>query len=94
MMSNRKENNILELSKDLKKITPPKFDGRQIGEGAENWLNEMEKYFELRDFSETTKALWGSYQLIGEAASWWTNTKEQNGYSRETGTWDQFVHHF
>ncbi|XP_059068445.1 uncharacterized protein LOC131858962 [Cryptomeria japonica] len=70
-IDNRRENNMLELSKDLKKITPPKFDGKQIAEGAENWLNEMENYFELRDFSKATKALWGSYKLIGEAASWW-----------------------
>lgn len=90
----RRENPILELTKDLKKITPPNFDGKQLGEGAENWLNEMEKYFELRHFGETTKALWGSYQLVGEAASWWTNVKEQNKYTKEDITWKQFVEHF
>lgn len=56
------DNIVKELGKDLKKVTP-KFDGKTIGDGAEAWVFEMEKYFELQNFFDETKAMWGSYQL-------------------------------
>lgn len=34
-----------DLSKDLKKVTPPTFHGRASGEDAEAWITSMEKYF-------------------------------------------------
>lgn len=36
-----------ELSKDMKKITPPKFEGSTGRDEAEVWLFQMEKYFEI-----------------------------------------------
>lgn len=50
-----------ELAKDLKRIAPPKFDGKNIGDGAEEWVIEMEKYFGLHNMSNETKAVWAAY---------------------------------
>ena len=33
------------LSKDLKKVTPPMFYGRASGEDAEAWITSIEKNF-------------------------------------------------
>lgn len=59
----------------MKRIAPPKFDGKTIGDGAEAWVIDMEKYFELCNSSNETKVVWAAYQLTGEAATWWDHDK-------------------
>ncbi|KAH9308622.1 hypothetical protein KI387_036533, partial [Taxus chinensis] len=66
---NKKVRLAAELTNDIKMISPPKFDGTTLGDGAKNWLSEMEKYFVIRNFSEETKAIWGAYHLSHEASS-------------------------
>ncbi|XP_057823210.2 uncharacterized protein LOC131035516 [Cryptomeria japonica] len=82
-----------ELAKDLKRIAPPKFDGKTIGDGVEAWVIEMEKYFELCNMSNETKVAWVSYQLIGEAAIWWDNEKFENLHHGDI-TWEIFMQSF
>ena len=36
---------IIDLSKDLKKITLPTFHGNNFGKDVEAWITSMEKYF-------------------------------------------------
>lgn len=36
-----------KLSRDMKKITPPKFEGSASGDEDEAWLVQMEKYFKI-----------------------------------------------
>ncbi|KAH9294576.1 hypothetical protein KI387_038164, partial [Taxus chinensis] len=72
---NKRARLAVENTNDIKRISPPKFDGTTLRDGAENWLSEMEKYFAIRNFSEETKVIWGSYQLSHEASSWWDNRK-------------------
>ncbi|KAH9310464.1 hypothetical protein KI387_025499, partial [Taxus chinensis] len=50
-----KKARLAELTNDIKRISPPKFDGTTLGDGDENWLSEMEKYFTIRNFSEEIK---------------------------------------
>ncbi|KAH9294174.1 hypothetical protein KI387_040620, partial [Taxus chinensis] len=52
---NKKERLAAKLTNDYKRISPPKFDCTTLGDGAENWLSEMEKYFKIRNFLEETK---------------------------------------
>ncbi|XP_059073184.1 uncharacterized protein LOC131874001 [Cryptomeria japonica] len=83
-----------ELGKDLKKVTPPKFDGKTIGDSAEAWIIEMEKYFLLRDLSDETKAIWAAYQLSGEATTWWDNERAQHNFQPGELTWNLFLQLF
>ena len=53
----KKKEIAADLAADIKKIKPPKFSGSESGEEAEAWLIEMEQYFEIRNFSETSKAV-------------------------------------
>ncbi|KAH9311697.1 hypothetical protein KI387_026732, partial [Taxus chinensis] len=86
---NKKARLAAELTNDIKMISPPKFDGTTLGDGAENWLSEME-YFAIRNFSEETKAIWGAYQLSHEASSWWDSRKAELNIDEKNITWDQF----
>jgi hypothetical protein len=36
-----------ELSKDLKKVTPPTFSGKTLGDDAKAWIISLEKYFHV-----------------------------------------------
>ncbi|KAH9311711.1 hypothetical protein KI387_026746, partial [Taxus chinensis] len=74
-LENKRTSLVAELSNDIKRINPPKFDGIALGDGDEKFLSEMEKYFSIRNFLEETKAVWGAYQLSNEASSWWDNWK-------------------
>ena len=76
----QKRNQIAsDLVADIKKIKPPKFLVSKSGEEAKAWLTEMEQYFEIRNFSETSKVVRSIYNLIEEVGTWCENTKiEQN----------------
>ncbi|KAH9290942.1 hypothetical protein KI387_035059, partial [Taxus chinensis] len=87
---NKRARLAAELTNDIKRISPPKFDGTTLGDRAENWLSEMEKYFTIRNFSEETKEIWGAYQLSHEASSWWDNRKVELNIVESDITWDQF----
>ncbi|KAH9293368.1 hypothetical protein KI387_041430, partial [Taxus chinensis] len=91
---NKKARLVAELTNDIKRISPPKYDGTTLGDGAENWLSKMEKYFAIRNFSEETKAIWGAYQLSHEASSWWDSRKAELNIDETNITWDQFKGYF
>ena len=61
------------LSKDLKKVTPPTFSGKATGEEAEAWIATMENYFYACNFIRKSRAIWATFQLVGEAVRWWKN---------------------
>ncbi|KAH9308670.1 hypothetical protein KI387_036581, partial [Taxus chinensis] len=87
---NKKATLVAELTNDIKRISPPKFYGTTLGDGAENWLNKMEKYFAIRNFFEETKVIWGAYQLSQEASLWWDSHKDELKIDESNITWDQF----
>ena len=65
----KKKEIAIDLAADIKKIKPPKFSDFESGEEAEAWLTKMEQYFEIRNFSKTSKAIWGIYHFTKEAAT-------------------------
>ncbi|XP_059075316.1 uncharacterized protein LOC131875260 [Cryptomeria japonica] len=54
----------------------------------------MEKYFGLRNMSNETKAVWASYQLSGEAVTWWDNEKSKRKLKPRDITWELFLQSF
>ena len=80
-----------EIAADIKKIKLPKFSGSESGEEAEAWLTKMEQYFEIRNFSKTSKVVWGIYHFTEEATTWWGNTKVEKNIKTTEITWEKFV---
>ncbi|KAH9300063.1 hypothetical protein KI387_011646, partial [Taxus chinensis] len=87
---NKKARLTAKLTNDIKRISPPNFDGTTLGDEAENWLSKMEKYFTIRNFSKVTNVIWGAYQLSHEASSWWDNHKDELIIDETNIIWDQF----
>ena len=90
----KKKEIVTDLLADIKKIKPPMFSGTDFGEEAKAWLIEMEQYFEIQNFSETSKVVWGIYQFIGEAQTWWGNTKVELNIRSTNIIWEKFVNIF
>lgn len=58
------------MSKDLKKVISPTFDGK---DDVEKLIVSMEKYFHVHRLSAQSRDLWVAFQLIGESTTWWNN---------------------
>lgn len=57
------------ITDNMKKVKPPKYDSSMSGDAIKAWLTEMEKYFEIYDYTENMKAVWEAYQQTREAVS-------------------------
>ena len=64
---------VANFSQDLKKVTPPTFNGNTLGEEVEAWIATMENYFYACNFIRKSRAIWATFQLVGEAVRWWKN---------------------
>lgn len=85
---------IEDLSKDLKKVTPPIFNGKNIGEEAESRIATMEKYFYVYNFTRKSRAIWATFQLVGEATTWWENVMAKNKLQHDEISWEDFLQNF
>ena len=53
------------LINDLKKVTPPTFNGKTLGEEVKAWIATMEKYFHVHNFTKIIQSSMGYF-----LASW------------------------
>ena len=51
----------------------------------------MEQYFEIRNFLETSKVVWGICHFTREATTWWGNTKVELNIKTTKITREKFV---
>ena len=64
----------VELQGEFRKIKPPTFDG-EAEEVAEAWLININKYFQVYEYSSNLKARLAIYQLREKATRWWEEVK-------------------
>ena len=60
----------VEMQGEFRKIKPPTFDG-EAEEVDEAWLINMNKYFQVYEYSGNHKARLAIYQLREKATLWW-----------------------
>ncbi|XP_061341065.1 uncharacterized protein LOC133287457 [Gastrolobium bilobum] len=61
--------------KDFRNFQPPTFEGGDDPEAATRWMQMIEHIFERMGCPEAQKTDYASYQLIGEALTWWTGAR-------------------
>ncbi|XP_006586526.1 uncharacterized protein [Glycine max] len=54
---------------------PPTFKGSYDPEGAEAWLREIERIFQLTECQDHQKVLFATHMLADEVEYWWENTR-------------------
>lgn len=76
------------------KNSPPKFEGGFNPDGAYRWLYEIEKIFRIMQYSNTLKAIFAPYMLVGEAENWWNYVRSQMENGHKEFTWELFRKEF
>jgi len=69
---------------------PPTFKGGYNPEGAQNWIQEIEKIFRVMACPVDKKVLFGTYTLVEEAEYWWENTRQRLEVEGQAITWEAF----
>ena len=75
------------------KIKPPTFD-REVEEVVEAWIINMNKYFQVNEYSSKLKVRLAIYQLRENANLWWEEVKNVWGIEDYNVTWDKFQQYF
>ncbi|XP_028246808.1 uncharacterized protein LOC114424153 [Glycine soja] len=73
---NERERLLTEALNNLaQRNNPPTFKGSYDPEGAEAWLREIEKIFQLTECQDHQKVLFATHMLADEVEYWWENTR-------------------
>ncbi|MCI29387.1 GRAS family transcription factor, partial [Trifolium medium] len=72
----------------------PIFDGGYDPEGAQKWLESVERIFKAMRCQDEHKVTLGSYVFHEEADYWWGNASQRLGAVGTLITWDMFKREF
>lgn len=82
------------LVEQFLKLKPLKFSGMRSPEEAEQWIDGMERIFQLLDCNDAKKITLAEYQLEGNAEFWWRASRDTI-FPRGTDiNWNVFVRVF
>jgi len=73
---------------------PPTLKGRFDPDGAQTWLQGMERIFRAMVTSDDQKVRLATHMLAEEAEYWWTNAKGRLEIDGEVVTWARFKAEF
>ena len=75
---------------DFRRHDPPKFLGDTDPEGADLWLQEVEKIFKVLHTPDASKLDYAAYLLLGDAEYWWRGARLMMEASQEAVNWESF----
>ena len=95
----RLEQPILETADDVtlqrfQKFRPPTFNGEGGVDGAERWIETIEKIYRALKYSDERKVTFGEFQLEGPAKEWWRVIEERRVIEETPHLWSSFVKEF
>ncbi|XP_056173892.1 uncharacterized protein LOC130139923 [Syzygium oleosum] len=83
-----------QLVEQFLKMKPPKFNGKGDPEAAPDWVEELEKTFEVLGCTDTEKVTLAAYQLQSSANDWWKATRGRVFPEGTELNWAVFVESF
>ena len=74
----------------------PLFEGNINADSLDNWLNVLEGYFSVHNFSDREKITFALLKAVPHVQNWWGTNWEQNssdesGMFEENPTWASFI---
>jgi hypothetical protein len=78
---------------DFQKNNPPTFKGGYNPDGAELWIQKLEKIFFAMNCTDEQKVTYAVYTLEGDAEQWWRATRQLIPVG-EPITWAFFLEKF
>lgn len=79
---------------EFQKNNPPMFKGAYDPEGAQKWLKEIERIFQVTECDENQKVRFGTHMLSEEADDWWVATRTELEAEGGEVTWAVFRERF
>ena len=79
---------------EFQRMSPPGFEGGFNPNGAQRWVQEMEKRFETLGCTDVQKATYAVFMLSGEAETWWKHARQVLGLEAGAVTWTVFKKSF
>jgi hypothetical protein len=76
------------------KLDPPTFSGKEDPEAAENWIEELERAFDVLSVPEDRKTSFGTYRLKGDAKKWWDTLRRVKFADMDVIPWEVFREEF
>jgi len=73
---------------------PPTFKGRYDPNGAQTWLMEVERIFQVMECTEPQMVRFGTHIMADEADDWWVSTRPILENGGEEVTWAVFKREF
>jgi len=73
---------------------PPTFKGRFNPDGAQTWIQGVERIIRAMVTSDDQKVRLVSHMLVDEAEYWWTGAKRRLEASGEVVSWERFKSDF
>ena len=92
-INGRWKNKKIELQGELWKIKAPKFN-REVEEVVEAWMVNMNKYFQVYEYSIKLKNHSAIYQFPERTTLWWEEVKNLRRSDYQNVTWDEFQYYF
>ncbi|XP_056163684.1 uncharacterized protein LOC130137007 [Syzygium oleosum] len=85
---------MAQLVEQFLKMKPPKFNGKGDPEAAPDWVEELEKAFEVLGCTDAEKVTLAAYQLQSSANDWWKATRGRVFSVGAELNWAVFVESF
>ena len=84
-------NSIQQWMERFQKYNPPVFEGTFDVQVAEDWIDQLEKIFEVLDCPSGRKARLAIFKLEKDARRWWRNTELILRAKGIPVTWEMFL---
>ncbi|PNX88317.1 cellular nucleic acid-binding protein [Trifolium pratense] len=73
---------------------PSKFKGKYDPDGAQEWIDDIERIFRAMICTDAQKVMLATHVLVGEAEHWWRNTHQRMEAAGTLITWNGFKTEF
>ncbi|XP_059650334.1 uncharacterized protein LOC132296112 [Cornus florida] len=84
---------IATYKRDIRKLRTIEFVKASDLLDAKNWIDDIEKYFEMMDCTEMQKMMIAAFFLLGVARQWW-QTMTRTTIDITSMTWEEFKTRF
>ncbi|KAK2359561.1 hypothetical protein QL285_084922 [Trifolium repens] len=78
----------------FRRNNPPTFKGMHDPEGAQDWMQEIERIFRAMVCTDEQKVRLETHMLVGEAGDWWDNARQRLEVAGTVITWAVFKGEF
>ncbi|CAA0839472.1 Unknown protein, partial [Striga hermonthica] len=87
--------NHVQIMGQFRVLSPPTFTGADGPQAVDDWFMNLERIFEVLNYSDQEKIVCARFQMIGDAGRWWSDVwRLKTTAERDAMTWEQMERQF